>query len=439
MNEQLSLNEELFTADLKPYYWINQSNELINMTQDLTLMERRLVYSLIALIQPDDRDFKMYVIAIKDLADLLGIKGNSFYKRVENAVDGLMKKQIVRQSTDGTQVDKIQWVQKASYINTTGLVKIRLSEDLANYLIQLNSYTKYRLMNVLRLKSEYSWRIYELLKEDEWKSRSITYEKRSWKSYRIFKVDTLRDLLNIPPTKLKAMSNFRAKVLDVAKQELNEKTDLFIDYAVHKKVGRKIESFIFYINENPKNKKNVLDIESVTNDVQSIIHQLVKNGVRRNQAVAFMEKYHLNYVEANLRYVLNSEGIHQIDNIAGYICKAIEEGYANYEGPREREDEPLQAMLLKNVNERLKERTNHDQERIRKQLQVFENKLRYEPDYDLSLLKEERSQAMFRLFETIYEERRKQKYPPLLTDDFTHPTAKELFIQWKTTHEIMNK
>ncbi|KMY49775.1 hypothetical protein AC625_09680 [Peribacillus loiseleuriae] len=120
--EQLTLDEELFQADIKPYYWVNQSNNLINLTQDLTLTERRLVYSLIALVQPDDHDFKTYIISIKDLADLIGLKGNSFHERVESAIDGLMKKQIILQTGEGKHsiVDKIQWVQRATYINGSG-------------------------------------------------------------------------------------------------------------------------------------------------------------------------------------------------------------------------------------------------------------------------------------------------------------------------------
>src|SRR4051812_41662999 len=91
--KQLSM-EELFEADIKPTHWVNQSNSLINMAQDLNVTERRIIYTIIALVQPDDKDFKTYAIRIKDIADLIGYKGNSIYEQVEKAIDGIMKKQI---------------------------------------------------------------------------------------------------------------------------------------------------------------------------------------------------------------------------------------------------------------------------------------------------------------------------------------------------------
>ncbi len=432
--EQLTLDEELFQADIKPYYWVNQSNNLINVTQDLTLTERRLVYSLIALVQPDDHDFKTYILSIKDLAELIGLKGNSFHERVESAIDGLMKKQIVLKTGEGKQsiVDKLQWVQRATYINGSGQVRIKLSDDLAAYLLGLNSYTKYRLMNVLRLTSDYSWRIYELLKEDEWKSKKVTFKNTQYKSYRILKVEELRRILNIPDNKLISMSNFRARVMDTAKRELNEKTDLFIDYDVHKKAGRKIDSFIFYINENIKNKN--YNIDTVANDIQSIFYQLIRNGIHREKAMNIINEYHIEYLEANLRYVLN---LGEVDNVAGYLVKAISEGFADFNGPIKKEEtEPLHHLFLKNVDQRLKLEIDKDNQYLTETLNSFTQKLRFNPDYDINQLKNERDQAMYGVFEIIDTERRKKGHPPLLEDDITHPSAREIFASWQTDKEI---
>ncbi|PLR75774.1 hypothetical protein CU633_19245 [Bacillus sp. V3-13] len=127
-------------------------------------------------------------------------------------------------------IDKITWVQRATYIRGEGQIRIKLSDDLAQYLLSLKSYTKYRLMNVLKLKSEYSWRIYELLKEYEWRLQPVIVGERRWKTSRIFKVDEIRRLLNIPDDKYKLMKHFRESVLDKAKKELEEKTDIIFDY-----------------------------------------------------------------------------------------------------------------------------------------------------------------------------------------------------------------
>lgn len=53
-NGQLSLKVSEVPATFKDYYWINQSKSLINARQDLSLLERRLIFSLVSLVQPDD-------------------------------------------------------------------------------------------------------------------------------------------------------------------------------------------------------------------------------------------------------------------------------------------------------------------------------------------------------------------------------------------------
>ncbi|NRD81070.1 replication initiation protein [Bacillus sp. BRMEA1] len=311
--KQLSWEEQLFEAAPKGHYYVNQAPSLINMAQNLSLIERRVIYPVIALVQPDDTDFKTYVLRIKDLADLIGYKGKNIYQQVEKAIDGIMKKQIVIYSTDGKQkiVDKIQWVERARYMHGEGVVHIQLSRTLSRYLLNLEHYVKYQLMHVLKLGSEYSWRIYELLKEYEWRDLPIEQttktDKKKWKSYRIIKVSELRRILEIDDDKYTEMSNFKAVVLNKAKKELKEKTDIVFDFDTHKKKGRNIDSFIFYINKNDK-KSEELNIDSARHDVQSFIHLLIRHEIRRDKAIQLVEKYNFDYLDANIRNALVNYG-----------------------------------------------------------------------------------------------------------------------------------
>lgn len=435
---QLSFEHELFEAEIKPSYWVNQSTELVNMRQDLNLTERRLIYSLIALVQPDDKDFKTYVVQIKDLAELIGITENSFYERVEKAVDGLQSKQLIIERGSGNNkiVDKITWVQRATYIRGEGQIRIKLSEDLAQYLLNLKSYTKYRLMNVLKLKSEYSWRIYELLKEREWRLQPITVGDKKWKTSRVLKVDELRSLLNIPSDKYKLMKHFRESVLDKAKKELAEKTDIIFDYQVYKKAGRKIDSFIFYINENSKNKREHLDIDSTTTDLQDILHKLVRYGVRRKKAVELIETFDPNYLEANLYYVISQIDLAHADNPAGYVIKAIEENYAEYESIHSSEqDDPLYKILLGKVDKRLQELTERDIEALNKVLTNFDNLfVKFaETVEDVQRLNTQREKALITQWEKIQDYRKANNFPPLLLDEVESQKIKQ------TLGPVLNK
>lgn len=418
-SDQLSL--PLFEADIKPSYWVNQSTTLINAIQDLTITERRIIYTLIALVQPDDKDFKKYVIGVKELAQLLEYKGNAIYAQVQKAIDGLMGKQLVIYSNDGKQdiIDRIQWVQHARYELGTGRITVQLSEGLARYLLNLERYAKYRLYNVLRLNSEYSWRIYELLKEFEWKKE------------RIIRVDELRKMLAIPDDKMTLMKVFRKTVLDKAKKELKEKTDIEFDYEVKSKVGKRIESFIFYISKNKKYTRPQIELDSLRADMESIIHTLIRQGIRRDAAEKVADEYDFQYLDANIRYVLSLDTL-GVKNTAGYILKAIEENYAGFDGPAMKDkDDPMKRLYIDQFIERLKTRTDSDNKSLESVYKLFERKLTNNPDTNLKVFQEQRKDAFFTRFDIIENERQKLKHPPLLKEDIQHSTIAELFEEWK--------
>lgn len=425
ISEQLELELE---AELKPYYRVNQSNELINARQDLNLTERRIIYSLVSLVQPEDEDFKNYVLQIKELANLIGVAESSFYERVEKAVDGLQSKFFVIEQPDpkgknNNVIHKINWIQQASYMKGEGLIRIKLSDTLAEYLLNLKKYTGYQLMNVLQLKSEYSWRMYELLKERE-----------PWNK-RVIKVKELRNLLGIPDDKLTMMKNFRTVVLDKAKEEIEEKTDLRFEYEIHKTVGRKIESFVFYIFKNNQNIDKSLSEEAVGYDVQTLFNRLIINGVRREKATAYIKTYHPRFIEDNLNYVMQSND--DVSNIAGYIVKAIENNYADSLHEVDEQDNPLYRLMAGNYENQIKEMNKSDilelEEVYDYFLKVIQKEKPTSPE-ELKLIGEEREKRIFKRIEMIQKRRKDKKIPFLTADDVSKSKVKMFFDKWKEEH-----
>lgn len=419
-NEQLSLDFE--PADIKPHYLINQSNELINSKQDLTLTERRIIFSLISLVQPEDETMKTYSLPIKKLADLIGITEKSFYARVERTVDSLQRKVLIFEYIDkqGQRITrKINWIQEATYLRGQGLIRIKLSDALAShFLLKLNSYTKYQLFNVLQLKSDYSWRMYELLKE-----------KQPFKKPRVLRIEELRHLLNIPDDKLKETKALKKVVLEKAKQELKDKTDIYFEYEVHQKIGRKIDSFIFYIHRNEKNIKKHQTKESADFELRNLYNRLMGYGINRKTASDLINKYHPQYIEENLVYALNEQGIR---NLTGYIIIAIKDNYA--ESPFEYDENSYETQLfqfaageygaaIKQQNrmdiQRLAEILAHSNESAKKAAERNDNET-------LLMLRSSRENSLFKAFEEIRATRDKMEYPNLTEDDFKEEKQDDL-------------
>lgn len=433
--EQLSFEGEL--AEIKPYYMVNQSNALINSRQDLTLTERRIIFSLISLVQPEDEELKTYILPISDLADLVGITDKSFYKRVEKTVESIQSKKLVIETRDKKgkiiSIDHISWIQQATYLKGEGLVRIKLSDALAKYLANLASFTKYQLFNVLQLRSDYSWRMYELLKEKE------PLQKK-----RIIRIAELRHLLNIPDDKLKETKNFKKVVLERAKKELKEKTDIYFDYEVHKKVGRNIDSFIFYIHRNESNIRKYQTKDSVNFDVRNLLNRLLRYGVNRTIAASLIKEFHPRYIDENLQYALKMrQGDSNISNISGYIVKAIQNNYAdsNYQYIENDYESSLYSIAAGDYVQKVKERNEEDISRIKDLIEHYKQatfKAGENNDYDsIQSLGQLRTEQLNYLLNDILGSRQKYGFPFLTEAEFQDDkTLIPYFLEWKRQREL---
>lgn len=77
----------------------------------------------------------------------------------------------------------------------------------------------------------------------------------------IFELKKFRFQLGLLPNEYDRMNNFKKKVLDLAVNEINEKTNITVSYE-QKKQGKVIVGFIFTVNEKRKEK----DVTPKTND-----------------------------------------------------------------------------------------------------------------------------------------------------------------------------
>lgn len=149
-----------------PRLKVAKANALIEAQYHLTSKEHRLLLAAMAKIRKDQTELHEQVFMVTDLAELLGISKSSAYSELRQLSAGLMKKQVeVRDEETGNWV-LYQWVSKA-YCRD-GQFGIRFSDDLKPLLIGLvGRFTMYELGRVLRMRSNYSIRFYELFKQFE--------------------------------------------------------------------------------------------------------------------------------------------------------------------------------------------------------------------------------------------------------------------------------
>ena len=116
---------------------------------------------------------------------------------------------------------------------------MKFSPVLEPYLLNLKeTYTKYRLGYVINFKSEYSFRLYEIMKQ---------YEKIG---ERTVLVEELKELLMIDNNKYQKYSHLKSFVIQKAMQEINQYSDIKINLEKEEKEGKKVVGLVFSINKN---------------------------------------------------------------------------------------------------------------------------------------------------------------------------------------------
>ena len=200
-----------------------KSNDLIQKSRfSLSLLQQKIVLYLISHITPRDKEFTLYEFSIIEFCRVCGIDSDNGknYAMLKAAIKGIADKSMWIELEDGEET-LVRWIEKPYINKRSGLIKIRLDEDLKPYLLQLKAnFTQYELLWTLHFKSKYTIRLYELIK-------SIHYKDLEPYST-VYTLNSLRRLLDAE--RYTDYKHFRERVLDVAVKEINQYSDKIVEY-----------------------------------------------------------------------------------------------------------------------------------------------------------------------------------------------------------------
>lgn len=136
------------------------------------------------------------------------------------------------------------WFSEIRYMPKQGVIRVEISKTLKDIFLFMKSKIYYDLETTVNLNSEYSKRIYYLLK---------TFENTGWRK------DNVKDLqVKLECPKSYAQWNqFKTNVLDVAYEEINLKTDINFEYDAIKE-KRKVSKVNFSIKSKKGNVKEII-------------------------------------------------------------------------------------------------------------------------------------------------------------------------------------
>lgn len=223
---------------------VTKSNYFIkNSSYDLSMEEQRIILTLASMVQPEDQDFKPYQIKIADFIEMLGISSQTKYTELPKITKELMRKVFEINDEKTGKLIQVAWLSAVVYEKNSGVIELEFSPHLKPYMLNLKGfYTKYKLHNVLSMKSKYSPRLYELLKLNE-------YQKKGFSVH----IDELRKLFkaeNIYPK----YNDFKKYIILKAQEELEQFSDIRFEF-VECKMPRQVKYINFYVFKNTPTAK----------------------------------------------------------------------------------------------------------------------------------------------------------------------------------------
>lgn len=231
--------EELYCSPLEKT--VRKSNELIQQSRfNLSLQQQKIVLYLISQISPYDEDFKTFSFDIREFCRACGIDydngGN--YDLLKKQIKAIADESVWITMPDGLTDTLFRWIEKPRIKKKSGIIELRLDEDLRPYLLQLRqNFTKYDIIYTLNFKSKYTIRLYELIK-------SIHYQELETLEYK-FSLEKLRKLTG--SENHKTYQHFKDRVLLPAIREINQYSDKIIEFEPLKD-GRTVKAIKFYIS-----------------------------------------------------------------------------------------------------------------------------------------------------------------------------------------------
>lgn len=220
-------------------YKVIKANNLIQKTRfNLSTVEQKTILYIISKIKPETKEFEEYNFSIIEYCKICGIdyKNGGNYKYIKQKLKSLRDKSIWIELEDKTETT-LSWIEKVFINKQNGTIRIKIDNMMKPYLLQLqNHFTQYELFYVLSMKSQYSIKIYELLKSYQYLNRKQ------------FDIEELKKTLCAE--NYKRFPDFKSRVLDIAMKEINMFSDINILYEI-KKEGKKYAKLEFIIK--PKN------------------------------------------------------------------------------------------------------------------------------------------------------------------------------------------
>jgi plasmid replication initiation protein len=295
---------------------IKQHNTITSGRYDFSACQLDILFMLLASLDESDEVSKQYHIRVKDIELITGRKWN--YQQLREGTEDMMSRVFEIQMPQGLR--QIVLFTTVQYLDGTGSFYMKINEDARPYFFDLkNNFTLLELKSVLSCTSKHAKRLYSLA--CQWRGTGgHTYA-----------IGELKEMLGLKDPKGKEKEQYtqigelKKYVLDIAKKQINEHTDIVFDYELIKSRGRsfdtiklfcgfskpKLQLEIDFNGDIEKQKKNGELLQKIAN-IQAV-------GIRDDLAELWAVKYWKQFVEEKNKLLETIQKGKIIDDRAAYL------------------------------------------------------------------------------------------------------------------------
>ena len=230
---------------------VTRANKLVEARYKLEMFEQRVVYAIVSCIQPSIKEFIPFEFDLKEFAKFIGVPELNAIRDMKTITRRLLSRVIII-NHGGDDETELHWVSKVKY--KKGKIIFFLDDELKPYLIELkNFFGSVKVSELISFRSAHSARIYEILLMNLGATKKYQME---------FTINEFKEKLGIKQKEYPLFANLKAKVLEVAMKDINNK-DLKIPWEVSydtRKVDGRAGIIIFTL------KRKEIEEEAVIKD-----------------------------------------------------------------------------------------------------------------------------------------------------------------------------
>src|SRR5690606_24334348 len=253
-----------------------QHNAITSGRYDFTACQLDILFMILSSLEEGQMT---YTIRAKDIELLTGREWN--YQQLRKSTEDIGSRMFEIETE--TSYKQLWLFQSVEYLKGQGAFEVMISEPAKPLFFELkNNFTHFQLKSVLGCTSSYAKRLYMLA--CQWRTVG--------KFPRPIPIIELKKMLGLVDKKgneqYSEITGFKKKVLDIAKKQINEETDISFDYELFKR-GRSYTHIQIYVSIS-KDKPKQLEIDynrPITE--QKNIRTVVSYGISEEHATLIVK------------------------------------------------------------------------------------------------------------------------------------------------------